>query len=74
MEISDFCKPILCALKILWLNDNVNVNDWLGSHSGDRGATDMLDAAIPSGQNRVKTVSQLFEPRGPGRIIVLHQK
>ena len=62
MEISDLCQPVLCALKILWLNDNVNVNDWLGGHSGDRGAPDMLEAAIPSGQNRVKTVSQLFEP------------
>ena len=51
MEISDFCKPILRTLEILWLNDNVNVNDWLGGHSGDRCATDMLDAAIPSGQN-----------------------
>ena len=62
MEISDFCKPVLRALKILWLNDNVNVNDWLGGHSGDRGAPDMLDTAILSGQNRVKTVSQLFKP------------
>ena len=74
MEISDLCEPILRALKILWLNDNVNVNDWLGDHSGNRCATDMLDAAIPSGQNRVKTASQLFEPCGLGRIIVLYQR
>ena len=48
MEISDLLKPVLRALKILPLNDNVNINDGLRGHSSDRCATDMLDAAIPS--------------------------